>query len=105
MKLSFSTLGCPEWTLEQIAKTAGALKYDGVELRTDRWRVEPVEVHAVRSSFFDDPHRFPPGSTVLDCALLMRDIPATWSALEPMRVTRHTAPLDRPPERNTALAE
>jgi hypothetical protein len=76
-----------------------------VELRTDRWRVEPVEVHAVRSSFFDDPHLFPPGSAVLDCALLMRDIPATWSALEPMRVTRQTAPSGRLPAGNTAPVE
>jgi hypothetical protein len=63
-----------------------AQRLDGVELRTDRWRVDPVEVRAVRSSFFDDPHRFPAGSAVLDCALPMRDAPATWSALELMRV-------------------
>jgi hypothetical protein len=85
--------------------TRNSQRLDGVELRTDRWRVEPVEVRAVRSSFFDDPHRFPRGSAVLDCALLMRDIPATWSALEPMRVTRYTAPLDRLPARNTAPVE
>jgi hypothetical protein len=52
-------------------------RLDGVELHADRWRVEPVEAHAVHSSFFDDPRRFPPGSAVLDCALLMRDIPVT----------------------------
>jgi Uncharacterized conserved protein (COG2071) len=85
--------------------TRNAKRLDGVELRTNRWRVEPVEVCAVRSSFFDDPHRFPPGSAVLDCALLMRDIPATWSALEPMRVTGYTASLDRPSARNTAPIE
>lgn len=34
MKTSFSTLGCPEWTLEQIAQNAKAYGYDGVELRT-----------------------------------------------------------------------
>src|SRR3954469_13410699 len=34
MKLSFSTLGCPDWSLEQIADQARALGYDGVELRT-----------------------------------------------------------------------
>lgn len=61
-------------------------RLEGMELRTDMWRVEPVEVHAVRSSFFTDPHRFPPGSAVLDCALLMRDVPAEWSAPRPMSV-------------------
>lgn len=34
MKLAFSTLGCPDWTLEQIAEFAGASGFDGVELRT-----------------------------------------------------------------------
>ncbi len=33
MKLSFATLGCPNWTLEQIAANARAMGYDGVELR------------------------------------------------------------------------
>ncbi len=33
MKLSFSTLGCPDWRLDQIAETAQRLGYDGVELR------------------------------------------------------------------------
>lgn len=34
MKLSVSTLGCPDWSLDQIAKNAKAFGYDGVELRT-----------------------------------------------------------------------
>ena len=59
---------------------------DGVELHAGHWVAEPVEVHAVRSSFFDDRRRFPPGSATLDCALLMRNVPVTWSALQPMRV-------------------
>ena len=33
MKLSFATLGCPNWTLEQIAANAQTMGYDGVELR------------------------------------------------------------------------
>ncbi|MEK7765987.1 MAG: sugar phosphate isomerase/epimerase family protein, partial [bacterium] len=33
-KLSFTTLGCPDWTLDDIAKHAKAYGYDGVELRT-----------------------------------------------------------------------
>lgn len=59
---------------------------DGMELDTGLWRVEPVEVHAVRSSFFDDEDRFPAGKATLDCALLMRDIPVTWTPLQPMQV-------------------
>ena len=33
MKLAFSTLGCPNWELDQIVETAKRLGYDGVELR------------------------------------------------------------------------
>ena len=33
MKLSFATLGCPNWNLEQIAANAESLGFDGVELR------------------------------------------------------------------------
>jgi sugar phosphate isomerase/epimerase len=33
VKLSFTTLGCPDWSLEEIARRAAAYGYDGVELR------------------------------------------------------------------------
>jgi len=33
MKLAFSTLGCPDWTVEQIVEAARRLGYNGVELR------------------------------------------------------------------------
>ena len=33
MKLAFTTLGCPEWTLEQIVAKAAELGYDGVDFR------------------------------------------------------------------------
>lgn len=33
MKISFSTLGCPAWSLERILDAAGRGGYDGVELR------------------------------------------------------------------------
>jgi sugar phosphate isomerase/epimerase len=33
MKLSFSTLACPDWTLSQIIAIASAAGYDGIELR------------------------------------------------------------------------
>jgi Sugar phosphate isomerases/epimerases len=34
MKLCFSTLGCPDWTLEQIAENGEKTGFQGVELRT-----------------------------------------------------------------------
>ena len=33
MKLAFSTLGCPDWSLEQVAEFAGKHGFAGVELR------------------------------------------------------------------------
>lgn len=61
-------------------------RLDGVELATGSWRVEPLEIRDVQSTFFDDRDRFPEGSATLDCALLMRDVPVTWSPVPPMRV-------------------
>jgi hypothetical protein len=52
--------------------------YHGVELRTVGWRIEPARIEAVASSFFDDPRRFPPGTAVLDSALLMRGLASEW---------------------------
>lgn len=34
MKLAFSTLACPDWTLEQVVAFASSGEFDGVELRT-----------------------------------------------------------------------
>jgi hypothetical protein len=56
---------------------------DGLELRTNDWSVRPLAVESVRSSFFDDRTRFPDGSAVFDCALLMRDIRHEWHSCEP----------------------
>lgn len=33
-KISFSTVACPDWTLDWVPPAAGAYGYDGVELRT-----------------------------------------------------------------------
>jgi hypothetical protein len=55
--------------------------FDGLQLETREWRVDPLRVESTRSSYFDDQWRFPPGSAAFDCALLMRDVPVTWTAL------------------------
>ncbi len=52
--------------------------FDGLELRTDCWSTSPLKVGMVRSSFFEDPEHFPPGTVIFDNALLMQDIPHTW---------------------------
>jgi Uncharacterized conserved protein (COG2071) len=53
-------------------------RFQGLELRCLNWRVEPLEVEAVRSSFFEDVSLFPKGSIEFDCALLMRGIEHEW---------------------------
>lgn len=58
--------------------------YDGLELRSDAWRVEPLAVERVASSWFEDTTRFPAGSVAFDSALVMRDVPHEWHALEPL---------------------
>lgn len=57
---------------------------DGLELHTSRWQVEPLEVQSLKSSFFDDPCRFPRGTIQFDCALLMRNIEHEWHVLPRM---------------------
>jgi len=52
--------------------------YDGIELRTFTWEVQPLDVSRIESSFFDDRGLFPPGSVEFDCALLMRKITHEW---------------------------
>jgi hypothetical protein len=66
--------------------TAASDRLDGMELRTDGWQVAACRVLRASSSFFDDPDRFPPGSATLDCALVMRDLPAHWEPLPVMAV-------------------
>lgn len=53
-------------------------RFQGLELQCFNWQVEPLEVEAVRSSFFEDVSLYPKGSIEFDCALLMRDIDHEW---------------------------
>ncbi|MFN2564992.1 MAG: DUF2071 domain-containing protein [Gemmatimonadaceae bacterium] len=60
--------------------TARAGVFDGLELRSLAWKVEPLAVTAVESSFFEDRRHFAPGSAEFDCALVMRNIAHEWHA-------------------------
>lgn len=60
--------------------TPEAGTYDGLELNTFEWKVEPLTVTDVYSSFFEDSSHFPSSSVSFDCALLMRDIQHEWRA-------------------------
>ena len=63
-------------------------QWDGVQLHTSRWEVEPLDVKSVRSSFFDDTNRFPEGTIYFDSALLMSNIEHEWRVLPRMEGQR-----------------
>jgi hypothetical protein len=56
--------------------------FDGLELQSFSWQVQPLAVERVESSFFDDRTLFPQGSVEFDCALLMRGIDHEWHGRE-----------------------
>lgn len=60
--------------------TARPSVYDGLELRSLDWVVQPLEVERVESSFFSDASVFPPESVQFDCALLMQRVSHEWHA-------------------------
>ncbi len=62
--------------------TTQAGRFDGLELRSFDWKVQPLAVERVESSFFGDRALFPPGSVEFDCALLMRRIDHEWHGRE-----------------------
>ncbi|HVW02981.1 MAG TPA: hypothetical protein VHB77_21655, partial [Planctomycetaceae bacterium] len=53
-------------------------EYDGLELKTFNWKVQPLAVTHVDSSYFSNSAHFPAGSVEFDCALLMLAIEHEW---------------------------
>ena len=53
-------------------------RLDGLNLKTEEWQVEPLEVRKVKSSYFSDETKFPPGSIEFDHALLMKNVAHEW---------------------------
>ena len=62
--------------------TAKPDEFDGLELRSFSWKVPPLAVERVESSFFEHRALFPAGSVAFDCALLMRGIDHEWHGRE-----------------------
>lgn len=60
----------------------GQDELQALELETLNWSVAPLDVSDVRSSFFEDPVRFPDGTVQFDDALLMRSIDHRWHQRE-----------------------
>jgi hypothetical protein len=53
-------------------------EFDGLELHCNQWRMEPLVLERVRSSFFEKSEIFPAGSVEFDSAFLMRNIAHEW---------------------------
>lgn len=53
-------------------------RLDGLTLEIDGWRVEPLNIARVHSSYFSDESLFPKGSVTFDHALIMRDLDSEW---------------------------
>ncbi|HXT11416.1 MAG TPA: DUF2071 domain-containing protein [Candidatus Angelobacter sp.] len=60
--------------------------FDGLELRCREWRMKPLMVERVESSFFQNPQFFPPGSAIFDGAFLMRNIAHEWHGRGQLKV-------------------
>lgn len=65
-----------------VGYSPGEESYEGVELQTKDWAVEPLDVETVESSYFGDESRFSPEAVEFDCALLMEDIDHEWVPTE-----------------------
>jgi hypothetical protein len=66
--------------------TSESGRLDGLKLETKEWRVEPLDVSKVYSSYFADEQRFPKGSVAFDHALMMRDVAHEWHREEDLFV-------------------
>ncbi len=51
---------------------------ESLELTSLEWKIEPLEVTRVESSFFSNPAQFPAEAVEFDCALLMRNVEHEW---------------------------
>jgi hypothetical protein len=63
-----------------FSPAAGTGCLEGVRLHSASWAAQPMSVRYFRSSLFDDPDIFPPGTCLLDSALVMRNLPVRWVA-------------------------
>ncbi|MCB0476433.1 MAG: hypothetical protein KDC69_12200, partial [Flavobacteriaceae bacterium] len=59
--------------------------FDGLELNTYEWKVKPLTVSEVRSTFFEDETIFPKGTIKFDNALLMKSIEHEWKSLKEIK--------------------
>ena len=66
--------------------TSDPARLDGLKLETREWRVEPLEVQRIYSSYFSDETKFPKGTIEFDHALIMRNIQHEWHSADDLYV-------------------
>jgi hypothetical protein len=54
---------------------------EGLQLRTLKWEMVPMEIESQQCAFYRDSQSFPEGSIDFDCGLLMRGLPHEWHKL------------------------
>jgi hypothetical protein len=74
--------------------TSDSNRFDTLRLKTRDWRVTPLTVQHVSSSFFDDSNLFPVGTVEFDNALIMRGIEHEWESGDSLYCAE-TVDLDR----------
>lgn len=65
--------------------------FDGLELKTENWKVSLLDVESVKSSFFEDEKIFPKGTVKFDNALLMKNIEHEWIGLKKIKTIDNNA--------------
>jgi len=68
--------------------TRGEKHLDGITLKTKEWKVKPLKVEGVKSSFYDDKSLFPEGTIEFDHALIMEDVEHEWHAASDFSLTK-----------------
>lgn len=61
-------------------------RLDGLRLKTNEWRVEPLAVERVYSSYFSDQTKFPKQSVEFDHALIMRNVAHEWQTVDDLYI-------------------
>jgi hypothetical protein len=65
----------------EVGYSPNGKKFEGLKLQAYTWKVSPLEVSEVHSSFFENETVFPKGSIKFDNALLMTKIEHEWLSL------------------------
>jgi Uncharacterized conserved protein (COG2071) len=66
--------------------TTDCCRLDGIRLETNGWRVSPLAVDHVESSYFSNSEMFPAGSVTFDHALIMRDVRHEWHGVNDLMI-------------------